>query len=170
VRPVLQAVADRAASLCDAPFAFVVLVDGDELKPAAAHSTPDPASGYADPIEMKGPFPITRTLAVGRATIDRTTIHLPDVLPVIDTEYPAIGPIQARYGFRALLVVPLMREGGVYGVILVWRREARAFSPIRSRCCRRLRNRRRSRSTTCGCSTKRRRRWSNRRRRPKCWR
>src|ERR1044072_8867293 len=52
VRPVLPAVADRAASLCDAPFAFVVLVDGDELKPAAAHSTPDPASGYADPIEM----------------------------------------------------------------------------------------------------------------------
>jgi hypothetical protein len=46
VGPVLQAVAERAAHLCDAPFAFVVLVDGNELKPAAAYSTHDPASGY----------------------------------------------------------------------------------------------------------------------------
>ena len=129
VRPVLQAVADRAAHLCDAPFAFVVLLEGGELKPAAVHSSHDPDSGYADPIEMRGPFPLKRTLAIGRATLDRTTIHLPDVLPLLDTEYPDIRPIQERYGFRALLVVPLMREGGVYGVILIWRREARAFSP-----------------------------------------
>jgi signal transduction histidine kinase/putative methionine-R-sulfoxide reductase with GAF domain len=129
VRPVLQAVAERAAHLCDAPFAFVVLLEGSELKPAAVYSSHDPDSGYADPLEMKGPFPLKRTLAIGRATLDRTTIHLPDVMPLLDTEYPDIRPIQARYGFRALLVVPLMREGGVYGVILIWRREPRAFSP-----------------------------------------
>ena len=129
VRPVLQAVAERAAHLCDAPFAFVLLVDGNELKPAAAHSLHDPGSGFVDPMELKGPFPLKRTLAVGRAVVDRTTIHLPDVMPLLDTEYPDIRPIQKRFGFRALLVVPLMREGGVYGVILVWRREPRAFSP-----------------------------------------
>ena len=31
--------------------------------------------------------------------------------------------------FRALLAVPLMREGGVYGAILIWRREPGPFSP-----------------------------------------
>ncbi len=38
-------------------------------------------------------------------------------------------PIHQRFGFRALLAVPLMREGGAYGCILLWRREHRPFSP-----------------------------------------
>ncbi|HET7031612.1 MAG TPA: GAF domain-containing protein, partial [Casimicrobiaceae bacterium] len=129
VKPVLQAVAERAAHLCDAPFAFVVLVDGNELKPAAAHSTHDPSVGYDDPITWKGPYPLTRQLVMGRAVLDRTTIHIPDVLRLLDTEYPDAKPVQARFGFRTILVVPLMRGGEVYGVILIWRREPRAFSP-----------------------------------------
>src|SRR4030095_7395120 len=87
VRPVLQAVAERAAHLCDAPFAFVVLVDGKELKPAAVYSPHVPASGFDDPIEMKGPYPLTRGLVIGRATLERTTIHVPDIVPLMDTEY-----------------------------------------------------------------------------------
>ena len=47
----------------------------------------------------------------------------------MDTEYPDVRPIHQRFGFRTLLVVPLMREGGVYGCILLWRREQRPFSP-----------------------------------------
>jgi GAF domain-containing protein len=119
---------------------------------------------------MKGPFPITRTLAVGRATIDRTTIHLPDVLPVIDTEYPAIGPIQARYGFRALLVVPLMREGGVYGVILIWRREARAFSPDQIALLQTFAQQAAIAIDNVRLFNETREAWSSRPRRPKSWR
>jgi HAMP domain-containing protein len=164
VGPVLQAVAERAAHLCDAPFAFVVLVDGNELKPAAAYSKHDPNSGYDDPIEMKGPFPLTRSLVIGRATIERTTIHVPDILPLIEAEYPSVQPVQARFGFRAVLVVPLMREGGAYGCILLWRREQRGFSPTRSRSCRLLRARPPSQSTMCAFSTRRRMRSTSRRR------
>ena len=128
VRPVLQTVAERAAHLCDAPFAFVVLVEGNELRPAASYSAHDAGSGYEDPAKLEGPFPLKRTYVIGRAALDRATIHLPDVLPLIDTEYPDVRPVQKRFGFRAMLVVPLMREAGAYGVILLWRREAKAFS------------------------------------------
>src|SRR5215472_356346 len=38
VQPVLDAVAERAAQLCDSPFARVLLVDGDMLQPAANYS------------------------------------------------------------------------------------------------------------------------------------
>src|SRR5205823_14459603 len=38
VQPVLDAVAERAAHLCDSPFARVFLVDGDSLRPAATYS------------------------------------------------------------------------------------------------------------------------------------
>ncbi len=54
VRPVLQAVAERAAHLCDAPFAHVVLVEGGALHPVAAYSIdPGPGSGYDDPAELR---------------------------------------------------------------------------------------------------------------------
>ncbi|HET7097150.1 MAG TPA: GAF domain-containing protein [Casimicrobiaceae bacterium] len=129
VKPVLQSVAERAAHLCDAPFAFVVLIDGNELKPAAAYSKHDPHSGYDDPMEMsRESFKLQRTYVVGRAAIDRTTYHYPDILPLLDTEYPSARPVHERYGFRAILAVPLMRGQEAYGVILLWRREARAFS------------------------------------------
>jgi signal transduction histidine kinase len=128
VRPVLQAVAERAAHLCDAPFAFVVLVEGDKLIPVAVHSV-DSGSEYENPAEMKGPFPLKRTYVIGRAAMDRTTYHYPDLVPLLDSEYPDAKPQQKRFGFRAILAVPLMREHGAYGVILLWRREARPFSP-----------------------------------------
>jgi hypothetical protein len=54
---------------------------------------------------MKGPFPLTRSLVIGRATLERATIHVPDILPVMDTEYPDVRPIHQRFGFRTLLVV-----------------------------------------------------------------
>jgi len=128
VRPVLQAVAERAAHLCDAPFAYVVLIENNEVKPVAVSTTHDFSPGYEDPSEMKGPFPLTRELVVGRAVLDRTTIHIPDILPLLDGEYPDAKVNQSRFGFRAMLAVPLMREGGSYGAILIWRREPRPFS------------------------------------------
>ncbi|HYQ99095.1 MAG TPA: GAF domain-containing protein [Casimicrobiaceae bacterium] len=129
VEPVLKAVAERAAHLCDAPFAFVVLVEGSRLRPAAVHAIdPEPGSPYDNPRNLDGPFPLKRTFVIGRAAVDRQTVHVPDILPLIDAEYPDVGPIQQRFGFRALLAVPLMREGGVYGVILIWRRVPGPFS------------------------------------------
>ena len=104
VQPVLDAVAERAAHLCDAPFAWVVLVEDGMLRPAAAHVVdPDPGSPYDNPRELKGPFPMRRSLVIGRAAVDGETVHVPDVLPLLDTEYPDVRPIQARFGFRARL-------------------------------------------------------------------
>ena len=129
VKPVLQAVAERAAHLCDAPFAFVVLIERDELRPVAAYSTGGGRdTGYDDPVELKGPFPLDRGYVTGRATLDHETIHHADIVPLLDSEYPGAKPVQKRFGFRAILAVPLMRESGVYGVILIWRREPRAFT------------------------------------------
>jgi len=129
VKPVLQAVAERAAHLCDAPFTYVVLVEDNQVRPVAVYSTHANSPGHEDPTEMKGPFPLTRQLIVGRAVMDRTTIHIPDILPLLNSEYPDAKVNQSRFGFRAMLAVPLMREGGSYGAILIWRREPRAFSP-----------------------------------------
>src|SRR5205823_3431779 len=101
VQPVLEAVAERAAHLCDAPFARVVLIDGDVLRPMTDYSVdreqlPQPSS----------PVPLKRTVITGRAALERQTIHHADVLPLLDTEYPDSRDSLLPMSPRAVLAVP----------------------------------------------------------------
>jgi signal transduction histidine kinase/HAMP domain-containing protein/putative methionine-R-sulfoxide reductase with GAF domain len=123
VQPVLDAVAERAAHLCDSPLARVLLVDGDMLRVAASYER----GGDQDPKSIP-PTPLRRTTFNGRAVLDRQTIHYADVVPLLDTEYPDARPNVVLAGTRAMLAVPLMREGGAYGSIFVFRRETGLFS------------------------------------------
>ena len=74
------------------------------------------------------PLPLRRSSISGRAILDRATIHHDDVVPLLDSEYP--DALNARrLGLRAVLAVPLIREGNAYGAIFLWRREPGLFSP-----------------------------------------
>ena len=121
VQPVLDAVAERALNLCDAAQAGIFLVDEDRLRFAARF-------GNMLTPEENDSFPLNRGLVVGRAVIDRETIHHADIVPLLDTEYPDARLPQQRFGFRALLGVPLMREDRAIGAIALWRKEARRFT------------------------------------------
>jgi len=124
VQPVLDAVAERAAHLCDAPFARVMLLDGDWLVPRANFSDGEAAVPF-----IGDPVPVKRTSVTGRAVIDRATVHFADVAPVAVQEFPdALENIQ-KLGVRAVLDVPLIREGGAYGGIFLFRRVPGYFSP-----------------------------------------
>ncbi|MEO8134269.1 MAG: GAF domain-containing protein, partial [Betaproteobacteria bacterium] len=123
VQPVLQAVAERAAHLCNAPFARVLLIDHDELRPMTDHSVKnEPLSRPSKPIPLK------RSAFTSRAVLDRQTIHHADIVPLLETEYPDSRDSVIPLGARAVLAVPLMREGGAYGGIFLFRREPRLFS------------------------------------------
>ena len=121
VQPVLDAVAERAARLCKAPLARVLLVDGDALRAMAEYSLDGTSQARTVPLPFK------RTSIVGRAVLDRATIHHEDVVPLLDSEYPDALDAR-RLGLRAVLAVPLMREGNAYGSIFLWRREPGLFS------------------------------------------
>jgi len=124
VQPVLDAVAERAAYLCDSPFARVLLVDGDILRPAATYSR-ETSRG----VESILPTALSRSSINGRAVLDRETIHIADVVPLFDSEYPDARPNATAAGIRAALSVPLMREGAAYGSIFIFRRQPGLFSP-----------------------------------------
>ena len=85
------------------------------------------------PAYAQGPdadvLPLNRTSIGGRTVLERRYIHVEDVLPLLDSEYPDIRTIQKRYGFRTVLNVPLMREGEALGVISLLRNEVHAFAP-----------------------------------------
>ncbi|HEV2039256.1 MAG TPA: GAF domain-containing protein, partial [Casimicrobiaceae bacterium] len=124
VQPVLDAVAERAAHLCDAPFARVLLIDGDVLRPMSEFSVE-----HEQLPQPPRPIALKRSVVTGRALIDRETIHHADVLPLLETEYPDSRESLVPLGARAVLAVPLIREGGAYGGIFLFRREPRLFSP-----------------------------------------
>ena len=131
VTPVLATVAKRAAHLCDASFAQVLLVEGNVLRPTVAYWADAGSDEERDDSRgVKRTWPLTRSMVIGRAVLDCKTIHHADVVPLLDSEYPDSPRAKQReLGFRAVLAVPLMREGGASGVIFIYRREPRPFSP-----------------------------------------
>ncbi|HET8877084.1 MAG TPA: GAF domain-containing protein, partial [Casimicrobiaceae bacterium] len=121
VQPVLDAVAEAAGRLCRAEGSRVWLVDGDRLRAMTSY-------GPADADSRGETLPIRTTSIAGRAVLERRCIHLHDVLPLIETEYPDVRELQARHGFRTVLNVPLLQDGEAIGVIAMLRREVRPFS------------------------------------------
>ena len=120
IQPVLDAIADSAARLCDAPSANVYRVDGTIMRRAAV-------SGDFSGEVMKGEeLPIDRNRIAGRAIVDVRTVHVEDMGAEAGTEYPA--SIQRLTGTRTALATPLIREGIAIGAILIRRTEVRPFS------------------------------------------
>ena len=119
VQPVLDAVTERAAMLCDAPDAIMFRVEGDRLRYAAHHG---PIPFLADGDSM----PIDRESVAGRCVVDRQAIHIHDLSAAED--YSVGVTLAQRFGYRTVLLTPLLREGVPIGAIGIRRTEVRAFS------------------------------------------
>jgi signal transduction histidine kinase len=120
LKPVMDAVAESAARLCEAD-AVVCQRDGDFFTRVAKFG-PTPSRPLGERT------PLTRGSAIGRAMIDGTTVEVPD-LQTAREEFPDGFNQVAEFGIRTMLVVPLLREGMAVGAILVRRLEVRPFTP-----------------------------------------
>ena len=122
VQPVLDAVAEAAARLCGANDTVIRRVDGDVLS-LWAHYGSIPLPAFDDR------FPLTPGRVIGRAILERRTIHVHDVTELqARGEYLEAQAIVREVGYRTLLVVPLLREDLAIGAILIRRMEVRPFS------------------------------------------
>src|SRR5262245_34888816 len=116
--PVLSAVAESAARLCDAFDALVLLRKGDELHTLAHHG----------PIPARPGGPIARDWVIGRAFLDRTPVQVAD-LTTAGADFPRGQAMAVRDGFRTSLAIPLQRQKGEpVGAICVRRTEVRPFT------------------------------------------
>ncbi len=122
LQSVLDAIAERAARLCDAEDAAIFRLDGNFLR-LVAHFGPIPMAGV---VGESGRV-LDRGTPAGRAIIDRRTIHVHD-LQAADAEFPEAKARGIAMGLRTVLDTPLLREGVAIGAIHIRRREVRPFS------------------------------------------
>src|SRR5262249_27165633 len=121
LQAVLQTLVESATKLCNASMANIRMRDGDVLR---AHAFVAVSEDQRDFI-LHHPVERGRGTVVGRAFLSGELVHVPDVLS--DPEYEAVEAIRMM-GHRAVLAVPMIREGRVEGVFSLVRTEPRGFS------------------------------------------
>ena len=122
LKAVLNTLVESAARLCETEMAAIPRLTGSDLRHFASYGyTPD----FQEFLE-RHPIVPGRGTATGRAALEGKTVHIPDVLA--DREY-TLTEAQKLAGYRTLLAVPLMREGGPVGVLVMARIAQRPFTP-----------------------------------------
>ena len=121
-QPVFDAIVQSAARLCGGIFSAVYLYDDDLLRIAATNNfSPQATRQILDLREQRRP---DRSHLAGRAILDRAITHVHDVLA--DPEYSREWALAG--GWRAVLAVPLLRNGNPVGALSVAKAEPIPFS------------------------------------------
>ena len=121
-RPVFDAIVESAARLSGAIFSVLYLYDGDRMRiGATSNFSVEATSRIQELQQLKRP---ERSHLAGRAILERTILHVHDVLA--DPEYSR--EIALAGGWRAVLSVPLVRDGIPVGALSVGKAEPTPFS------------------------------------------
>ena len=121
VRPVLDAVAENAARLCEADDVQIYQVDGNKLR-QVTHFGPLPALKDGESL------PLVPGLITGRAVLEHRTIHTEDNQTLPIDEYPDSVKLQKRLKHRTTIATPMIKEGEAIGAIVVRRNVVRSFT------------------------------------------
>jgi len=118
---VLHALVQTAAQLCDADKGTITRQKDGAFYRAESCGFSDDFMNYVRDV----PVVVDRHTATGRALLEGVVIHIPDVEK--DLEY-SFGDGPRLGDYRALLGVPMLREGVPIGVITLTRTEPRGFT------------------------------------------
>jgi signal transduction histidine kinase/HAMP domain-containing protein len=118
IQPVLAAVTQRAAQLCDAPDSRLYLVEDGEARYVA---------GFGVMLGASDNLPLDKAMVVPRAILERSVLHIEDLATRLD-EFPDARTAQGQFGTHTIVAVPLMRENRAFGALLLRRQEVRPFT------------------------------------------
>jgi GAF domain-containing protein len=122
IQPVLDAVAESAARLCESVDAQIFRVEGDLKRKVARYGNIPAVSAVGET------RPIDRGSGSGRAILDRQPVHIHDMSAEREEDYPDVWRTDRSLGIGTTLAVPLLREGIAVGAITIRRTEVRPFS------------------------------------------
>jgi signal transduction histidine kinase/putative methionine-R-sulfoxide reductase with GAF domain len=122
LKAVLNTLVETATRVCDADFGNIARPrDGGTFFIEATHGMSEEFIAWID----RRNYRVDRGSAIGRAVLERKTMHIVDAQADPDYELSEAGKHE---GFRTLLGVPLMREGVPIGVFGLGRRSVRPFT------------------------------------------
>ena len=110
LRPVLETLLASAARLCGVDNAQIFLREGETYRLAAC-------SGFSREYEdffRQHPLAPGRDTLVGRTALEGRIVHIPDILDDREYNFPEAHSLG---GYRTMLGVPLVRDGGLIGVL-----------------------------------------------------
>ena len=134
LQPVFEAMLANATRLCEAKFGVLFRSEGDALRAVALHNAP---LAYA---EERRRNPIIRPnpkTALGRAVASKQTVHTADMLKesnLKESNYfdapsdHTAAQITKLGGARTVLAVPMIKDGELIGVLVIYRQEVRSFT------------------------------------------
>ena len=122
VEPVLKAVVAAARRFCGAEHADIFLREGNDIV-AGPHDGPisSQAIGQRDPLN--------RDASRGVTILDGRTTHIPDIQALAPDEYPLAQSYARRFGFRATVNAPMLRDGVAIGCVTLRKPQPGAFTP-----------------------------------------
>ena len=119
LKPVFHAILEKATRLCEAKFGTLFLYDGNFFHFAADVGAP---REYVEFQKRRGPFQTTPGSQLDKVRRTKRVAHTADY----STE--AVIGRSGRLGrARSSLCVPMLKDGAVAGVILIYRHEVRPF-------------------------------------------
>jgi signal transduction histidine kinase/putative methionine-R-sulfoxide reductase with GAF domain len=121
LKTVLSTLVESAYRLCDAEGSAIWRPEGDAFKLAANFGHSEIHLAAMRQLSIRP----GRETCAGRVLLERRTVHIPDCKA--DTEYQSDEALKAG-GNRAMLGVPLLREGLPIGVFTLIRSTARPFT------------------------------------------
>ena len=120
LRPVFQAMLERAVRLCQAKFGVLYRFEGNAFQPTVMVNAP---AKYAKFVEKRGPFLPASGNALDRVLRTKAMVHS------IDEAAEKVQTASAKLaGARSQLIVPMLKDGKLVGAITVYRQEVRPFS------------------------------------------
>ena len=122
VQPVFETLARNAVRLCGAEHASIWRFDGRFLRVVATHNV----SSERRAVIERNPIAPGRHSAVGRAAIQRRTIHIHDAQSDPELTYGSYG--LPKDPTRTVLVIPMLNADELLGVIFIHRNEVLPFT------------------------------------------
>ena len=140
LKPVFDAMLERALRLCQAEFGNVTTYDGERFTFAAVAGH----SEFSEWARRNGPGEPRPGTTMERTLRGENVIHIPDMAD--DEGYRSGTPVRRALveigGFRSLLCAALRKDDRLLGMFHIYRQEVRPFPTKRSRFCRISRRRR----------------------------